>query len=156
VRNISKKTITSITLATLLAVGLVAANIAQAEEPNFSNPLVQRLAETFGLAEDDVQAVFDAARDEHRETMQTRKEGGLAQAVADGVLTQEQADALETKRQEMRQSQEEAKQQHHAEMQAWLEEQSINSDALMQYGGPGGFGGFGPHHGPKEPPSADE
>lgn len=128
------------TLISLLAVGMIGSRVAYAEEAGYSLPIVEKISETFGLNEDEVQAVFDAARDERKERRQMGREERLAQAVADGVITDEQRQALENKRQEMFDEREAERAQHREEMQEWLTNQGINEETLRQYGGmgPGG------------------
>ena len=79
--------------------------------------------------------------------MQQHKEERLSQAVEDGVISEEQKQALQDKWQEMWQERQVEREQHREEMQAWFEEQGIDPEALRQYGGfkmgmHGGFGGF--------------
>ena len=99
--------------------------------------IVSAIAEKFNLSESDVQAVFDeqaeARRDEmkeKREEMRTKHDekfdDALSQAVADGTLTQSQADAIEAKRDEMKTFMEglkdETPEQRRADMKAKVEE----------------------------------
>lgn len=134
----SKKTIIpTITLISLLAVGMIGSRVAFAEEAGYSLPIVQKIAEAFGLNEDEVQAVFDAARDERRERQQINREERLTQAVTDGVITEEQKQALENKWQEMASEREAERAQQREKMRAWFESQGIDERALVQYGGLG-------------------
>jgi len=63
--------------------------------------IVQKLVQRFGLAESDVQAVFDEAKKEREDQMKTKFEDRLTQAVKDGKLTDTQKQAILTKMQEM-------------------------------------------------------
>ena len=125
----------------------LAVSKALAEDSEFTPPIISRLAEKFNLNEDEVQAVFDAVREEHgvqmQEQMQQQREERLNQAVADGVITQEQMDALLAKWQEMHEERNAERQQHRTEMDAWFESQGIDHEALMEYGGFGGRRGMG-------------
>jgi hypothetical protein len=135
-----KKRIT-IALAAVVLLGSIGYGatiaVAQAEDNN-SHPMIQILAERFGLNENDVEEVFDEIRADHFAQKQTMLEEGLNEAVADGVITEEQKQALLDKKAEMRTHKEE----HRQEMQAWFEEEGIDHEALMQYGG---FGRKGFH-----------
>jgi hypothetical protein len=64
-------------------------------------PIVQNLAEKFNLNEDEVKSFFDEQRQEREQQMLQHKEERLSQAVADGVITEEQKQALQEKWQEM-------------------------------------------------------
>ena len=126
-----KVLITTLGLATLIAVGVIGTSITKAEEEGYKLPIVTRIAENFDLEEDEVQAVFDAARDERHQMMQQGKEEKLNQAVSDGVITQEQREALQNKWEEMKAE----KRQYRGEMEVWMEEQGIDNDALREYMG---------------------
>ena len=69
------------------------------------------------------------------------KEDRLIRAVSDGVITKEQKQALLDKWGEKKTHREE----HRAEIQAWFEEQGIDTKALHDYGG-FGHKGFGFRH----------
>jgi flagellar biosynthesis GTPase FlhF len=105
-------------------------------------PIVQKLVEKFNLNEDEVKSFFDEQRQERQQQMLQTKEERLNQAVSDGVITEGQKQALQEKWQEMWQERQVEREQHQEEMQNWFEEQGIDPEALMQYGGFGhrGFG----------------
>lgn len=126
-----KAIIPAITLVTLLTIGIIGSKVVSAEESLNTPPIVQRIAETFGLKEEEVEAVFDAVADERKDQMQQYREQKLEQAVSDGVITEEQKTALQNKWQEMEQK----RQEHREEMQVWFEEQGIDPNALREYGG---------------------
>lgn len=121
-----------------------AAHAGQAQEERFAD-LITALAEKFNLDTDEVQAVFDEQREVHQEEMREQHEmlfeEKLAQAVEDGGLTQEQADAIIEKMEEMRDSMEaykdlapeerkEAMQGHAEDLKTWAEEQGIDMKYL--------------------------
>lgn len=132
------------TLATLLALGVITAGgyfgVSAVKADNFSphTEIAQKIAEQFNLNEADVQAVFDAVHEERQQEMQEsasrRSEEKLNKAVEDGVLTQEQKDALMQKMQEHSGE----RQQNREEMQTWFEEQGIDETKLHEYLGFGG------------------
>lgn len=128
----------------LALLGFVAFGTVRAYAENESGgypPIIQKLVERFGLNEEEVKTVFDEVRTERQQEMQQSREERLNQAVSDGIITEEQKQALQNKWEEMRTE----RQQHREEMQAWFEEQGIDHEALMQYGGFGhrGFGRMG-------------
>jgi hypothetical protein len=133
-------------LATFLFLGLLVyvatltGKAVLADETGDYSPIVTRLAEKFNLTESDVQAVFDSVHDEHHNRMLQDREDKLDQAVTDGVITEEQKQALLNKWEEMHTEREQERLQNHEEMQAWFQEQGIDMEALNQYMG------FGPHH----------
>ena len=156
--------VATIGIASLGSAGLVsAATSSSADNPKQS--LIDSIASKFNLNKDEVKKVFDenhAAREaEHKQKMTDR----LAQAVKDGALTQEQADKLTAKLQEMHdareanrdsmkdKSKEERKAARQAERDAfkqWLRDNNIPEE----FGGPMGMkgegrgrhGGMGMHH----------
>jgi len=132
-----KKVLLSIlTLGTIVSVASLGIGLVSANDRSSYPPVVSRLAEQFSLNEEDVEAVFDSVRDEKREQMIQSKEDALNQAVADGVITEDQKQALLDMWEEKRTE----KKQHKEEMDAWFEEQGIDHEALMEY-----MGGFGGH-----------
>lgn len=130
------------TLLIILTIGLivslsgVATSSVLADDGNYHSPIIERLAETFGVNKEEVEAVFDAVREEHYQVMQDHRQNRLQEAVKDGVITEEQLKALEEKHREMW----ELRNQYHEEMEAWFEKQDIDHQSLMEYMG-------APHHG---------
>jgi hypothetical protein len=131
--------ITTLGLAGITTVGAVGVKVVRADDNSFYPPIVSVLAEKFNLNEADVKTVFDEERQEKVQLRLQDREEKFDQAVADGVITEEQKQAIIKHQQEMLNERE----QHRYEMDAWFEEQGIDHDALMQYQGFGG--GFGPH-----------
>jgi hypothetical protein len=136
---------------------LIGANAAQAEDmADEPPPIVQRIAEAFGLDQNEVAAVFEEERQE-------RHQEHLDNLVEDGVITEEQRTLLEEKQEEMRAEREAirdadltSEERHDAmeelrnEMETWAEENGI--DLPMQGFGPMGGRKGGPgegmmHHG---------
>jgi spore cortex formation protein SpoVR/YcgB (stage V sporulation) len=117
--------------------------VVKADEAE-SHPMIQALAERFGLNEDEVEEVLDEIKADHFAQVQERKQDRLIQAVEDGVITEEQMLALQEKHQEMWSERNQERQEHHEEMDAWFESQGIDHEAIMEYmGGFGRKGGFG-------------
>lgn len=132
----NKILVPTLALAVLALAGTAGAKAVMADDASGYPPIVEKLAEKFGLNKDDVKSVFDQERQDHINAMQTNFEDRLAKAVTDGVLTEDQKNALIEKFKEKQ----EERQQHHEEMQNWLSEQNIDMEKLGQYIG------FG-HHG---------
>ena len=89
-----KKKIAAIAVAIgVLGVGLLGGVVLadEAADASKGNGLIARVAEILGLDEDTVQDAFDQARGEIRDEALEKK---LDAAVEEGVLTQDQADAL--------------------------------------------------------------
>jgi Ni/Co efflux regulator RcnB len=123
-----KKTLTAILLTAVMAGGLFLASqtvLAQEEQTS----LIERLAQRFGLNQAEVENEFEQFRQEGGSRRGRQIKGDLDQAVADGVISAEQKQALETKRQEW-QAEREA---HQEEMRAWMEENGFDCQALSQY-----------------------
>ncbi len=104
--------------------------------------IIEKLVEKFGLNPDEVQAVFDEARQERQAQMQAQMQNRfqeqLNQAVTDGKITSEQMELILAKRAELQ----EQGMQNRQEMQQWAEENGIN---MMMFGSMGkmGFGDRG-------------
>lgn len=135
-----KMILVTLGLVALLGVGLLGAQVVVASDDDSYPPIVEALVERFGLNEDEVKSFFDEQKQERMDQMWTHKEEGLNQAVADGVITEEQKDALLAKYQEMWEERKQEREQHREEMDAWFEEQGIDRETLREY-----MGGFGGH-----------
>ena len=125
-----KKTLTAALLTAILVGGafLASQNVAAQEEPA---GLIERLAGRFGLNQTEVAEEFSQFHQDGGFRHGGSMKGDLDQAVADGVISAEQKQALEEKREE-RQAQREA---HREEMQGWMAENGIDCQALAQYRG---------------------
>ena len=131
-----KLLIVAVALGVFMATGVLSTGQVRADEVN-KQPFWQRVAEKFGLNQDEVQTFVQEERGQRREQMQANREEKLDQAVSDGVLTSEQKEALEVKHEEMRQEREANRETHKAEMDSWFESQGIEHETLMNYmGGP--------------------
>ncbi|MBU1110287.1 hypothetical protein KKB83_01575 [Patescibacteria group bacterium] len=130
----TKKTIIAIAAISVLTVGGLWATTAKAQTDNLGLSLTDRVADQFGLNADEVQGVMDNFRQERfqkrQELMREKMEENLGEAVADGVITEDQRQTLMEKKQEMR----ERHQQLREEWQGWAEESGIDFDALREYG----------------------
>lgn len=135
----NKKVILPMVLAGVItAVGFTGVQIANANEPG--NGLAAGFAQRFGLDETEVEDYMSQMREEHMQERQLQHQANLEQAVADGVITQEQLEALNAKHEEMQAQREQSR----TEMDAWFEDQGIDQDALHEYmGGHRGGPGFG-------------
>jgi len=135
----NKLLLSTLILTVLLTLGTLTVNKVSADFEG--NQFTQRIAEKFGLNEDEVDGFMQEMHEQHRQEMEIAREEKLNQAVSDGVITDEQRQALEEKWAEQFAKRE----QDREEMQAWFEEQGIDHDALMKYGGfaPKGFSRHG-------------
>lgn len=133
----------TLTLAVLAIAGKTVATPANAADTNYP-PMIQKIIESFNLNQNEVENVLNQAKEETQQERQQLRTHNLDQAVEDGVLTNEQKEALENKWQERKSEME----QHREEMSKWMEEQNIDHEALRQYMGYGGnranFRGMGP------------
>ena len=130
-------------LAAVLALGIIASvgyfgsSLVLADDENpVHQTLITRIAQKFNLKEADVEAVFEAVRDERQEEMKAKKEEKLSQAVSDGVITEAQKTAILAKMQEHMGE----RQQNREEMQSWFKEQGIDETKLRDYLRPEGRG----------------
>lgn len=127
-------------ITTVLVLGLVVlaggflATRAKANSGFGLGDRAQVLAEKLGVDQEEVSGAFQEMREERRQKMREMAEERLNQAVEDGVLTEDQKQALLDKKAEMQNQRE----QHKAEMQSWFEENGIDHNQLREY-----LGGFG-------------
>ena len=147
-------TITALSLV-LVALGSFAflQNVS-ADDTSDLPPFAQRLAERFGLNQDEVTTFMEEMHEERQANRQQAMEDRLNQAVEDGKLTFEQKTELLQKMEdwhanredfrdltrEERQAQHEA---HRAEMQEWAEANGIDLSDILQFGGKMYGKGFG-------------
>jgi hypothetical protein len=130
--------IPTLALAAVTGLGVLGVTSVKADEARPNSPIIETLIEKFNLDQDEVNTALDEVRQERQGQMQQNREERLNQAVSDGVITEEQKELIQTKWQEMFSQREQERQAHQEEMQAWFEENGIDHDALM------GYGGFGP------------
>ncbi|MCA9364578.1 MAG: hypothetical protein KC736_01665 [Candidatus Moranbacteria bacterium] len=159
----------SLAIVTVIAAGVVGVGTSFAHENGDGVSIVQRIAEKFGLSEDDVQAVFDEERESHQQEMQQREEERLSNLVSEGKITEEQRQAIFAKKEDMR-SQMEANrpnkgsreefdslteeerhvkmeerkvemEERQKEIESWLEENGISEDVWREIGFGGGLHG---------------
>jgi gas vesicle protein len=82
-------------VAGVAGVGLASADtLSTNTSSSSSSSIVDKLADKFHLNKSDVQAVFDEDHAAHRTQMEADQKQRLADAVADGKLTQAQADHI--------------------------------------------------------------
>ncbi len=134
-------------LAAVLALGLITSagyfgsTYVLADDTNpMHSTIVSKIAERFNLNESDVEAVFDAVRDEKQDEMKKTREEKLSQAVADGVITEEQKTLLLTKMEEHQGE----RQTKADEMKKWFSDNGIDQTKLSTYLRPN-FKGMGRH-----------
>jgi len=127
-------------LAVVAVIGLIVGGAVAVNAQIFDGeypPIVERIAERFGLDEGEVQVFFDEVRTERHEKKKARVEERLDQAVADGVITEAQKDALVAKKAELREEKEslrglepeerrDAMQELRIEFKEWAEDSGID------------------------------
>lgn len=138
-----------ISLTVLGLGGAVLAKTAYAQGDNGGYSLIiQKLVEKFNLNADDVQKVFDEAKDEMRQEREVNLGEKVENLSCESDLTTEQKAALTAKREELKAEFEIVKdlsaeerqtkmEELKTEMETWTTEQGIDSKCL------GGFPGFG-------------
>jgi len=137
-------------LSLIVLSGILMVKDARADDFDYGRErMIEQLSERFNLNEDEVNQAVDEFRQERQNEMQARHEDHLNQAVQDGVITNDQKQALLNKHEEIRQERE----KKWTKMQAWMEESGIDFQALKEYGvgqvglgcggGRGGRMGFG-------------
>lgn len=153
----NKKALILFSMLSIITVGLLTSRSVFAQDEagssNSMSSLVTRIAEKFGLNKDEVQAVFDADRQERQEKRQEEFQARLDQDVADGKITEAQKELIIAKRNQLEEnrrsgdsleglSKEERKSVMEAErkeLESWASENNIDPKYLMGGGrGPGG------------------
>ena len=131
------------TLAIVLALGVIASvgyfggSYVMAGDTNpMHDSLITKIAQRFNLKETDVEAVFEAVRDEKREEMKVNREEKLTLAVKDGVITEAQKNTLLAKMEEHIGE----RRENREEMQNWFKSQGIDESKLREYLRPVGKG----------------
>lgn len=148
-----KLIITLLVLGALVTVALLGGGMALAKSKKAYPPIVKKLVEKFDLDADEVNEVFEEAREERHKKMQARKKEKLDEAVEKGKITEEQKEALLEKMDELKQElgelkdlspeeRREAMKEHREEIRKWCEENDINLKDLKP--GPNGKGMKGP------------
>jgi hypothetical protein len=146
--NIKKSVIAAATIAAVGAGGLGISSAFAAHTSGGNNPraearesLIEAIATRFGINADEVRAVFEEEREARQEEREVHEAERLAQAVEDGKITQEQADAIAAHREEMEGFKESLKdlsadERHEAvkekmeEVKAWAQENNIPREFL--------------------------
>ena len=151
----NKKIIASLALVTTVLGTAMYANQVNAFGFGNNNDVVQRLAQSIGKSEAEVQSVFDQLHEERHAEKEAQFEANLDEAINAGTITAEQKQLLLEKHDEMEadnqslfenrdtMTQEEWKEAHQsrrAEMEAWADENGIDLNAVHV----GGFGSKGP------------
>ncbi|MBU0708942.1 hypothetical protein KJ596_04325 [Patescibacteria group bacterium] len=132
----------------VLAAGTIWVRGVYAETDGTGQTIVDRLTETFNLNEDEVETVFEEARQERfegrRQEMRAKMEQGLGEAVNDNVITEDQRQSILDKQEEMMVQREQLRE----DWKTWAEASGIDFDQLREYrighfGGEFGGRGFG-------------
>lgn len=160
-------TASALTLGGAAGVGIAQSNVSAAENntatssqtarQDHMSSLVDALVKKFNLKKADVQAVFDANREQMHAQHEADAKTRLAQLVKDGKLTQEQADKITAKRAEIQKEREANRsagtrpsesdmQTKRTELDKWFSDNNIPTEYrhLVMGGGhrgPGGHGG---------------
>lgn len=144
----------ALSLGALAVAGGLAYTASQVQAFGFGNGngnqqnMAADLASKLGKSEEEVQTAFDSLREDQHQRQQTAYEERLAEAVQNGEITEEQKQLVLAKHEEL-QAQFDAEQQqretHRQELQAWADENGIDISFLgemgMGYGrGEGGKG----------------
>ena len=121
-----------------------------------SGSFAQSIAQRFNLDETNVTAFMKEHKQARKEAHLQEKQARLGEAVTNGIITQDQKDALLSKMEEHKSSHDadksqwkelsheerrEMKDAHHSEMEEWAQSQGIDLDAIHEF--------IGEHHGKK-------
>ena len=140
-----------IIIPTALALALILTSVyivnqVKAEDLSPYPPIVQKIANRFGLKVDDVKEVFD----QEKSDMWAKKRQGLEvllqETVKDGKLTEDQKNKILEKRDELQADHKAQSETQKEELQIWAKENGINLDNLGKYLRFGGLRGRGYYH----------
>jgi len=165
--TLQKKILIPMAAVAVVGAGVYGVSQASADSNTNSNDprasLIQKLADTFHLDKNQVQAVFDQNQNEQQTKREQNYENRLSQAVTDGKLTSAQKDAILTEHKQLQSELEAAKdktptdrraamKQVRDEAKSWAGQHNIDEKWLI---GPGrlrgGMGTGGPGDG--QPPA---
>ena len=146
--------------AAIIAGSMLAVNAANAHgNIADSEARVSEFAERFDLNEDEVKSYFEEKREQRQNEREEQHAEHLSSLVADGSITQQQADALSAKKDEMRDAREAlhgqdlTKEEMHERMQqaredfnTWADEQGIDLDSIRPERADRDSKGHGKHH----------
>jgi len=135
----------------ILAVGAIRVLPTHAQDSGSYPQVVQRIAEHFGLNQDEVAEVFEEVHAEHHAEMLTSFEDRLSEAVENGDITEDQKQAILDKHEEMQAKMDEIRSQdlsreqmhdqmkaYHEELKAWAENEGIDIPFMnLKFGGNG-------------------
>jgi len=156
-QQLTKITATSLAVAAFaLVAGTATLHSVNAEGSGNYPPIVQRIAERFGLNPDEVQDEFQTMHEEHKAEREAQHNAHLDQLVSEGVLTQEEREELEAMHEshmadrydwkDMTAEERMAKRkEQRTEMEAWATENGIDLSELHPKGQ--GMGKMGGRHG---------
>ena len=150
----------------VLSAGVIGIQTAFAQDSDINpvNSLVQKIADKFGLKQEDVKAVFDEHHKEMEMQMQKKQDERLDQLVKDGKITSDQKTLIINKMNELKAEHEKdfeefknlskdqikAKMEaRHAELNIWAKENGIDPQYLMfhvKFNGKGIVKGMGDNH----------
>lgn len=176
----NKKILLTIAAVSIVGAGLLtsttvfAQNTAEGQNPMTS--LATKIADKFGLKKEDVQAVFDAERQERQKEMETRYEDELSQAVKDGKLTENQKSLIIAKQKELNSNRQTtmenmknktgderkaAMKKERTDLETWAKENGIDIKYMrggfgMSHKGPGGPGPNGENNPPSAIPTTNQ
>ena len=138
--KISKKIILPGILVTAFMIAAIygSGQVFAVNATNYS-PVVERIADKFGLKASDVNEVFEQ---EKADMWQNRKQmfsARLDQAVKDGKITESQKQKILDKEDEMQANREAERKQNREDMQNFLKSNGIDPTILMPYFGTGKY-----------------
>jgi len=121
-----KKLMIAVFVICFIAVSAFVATKTFASKTNNGQGYIQSLANKLGINENKVSTAMTEVQNEER---QTQLDSKLTQAVADGVITEDQKQKVIDKQNEISEKQKALNE----EMQSWAEENNIDFDKLQQY-----------------------
>lgn len=139
-----KKLLIPVLTVSLIAGGLYAGSKIMAMGWGMgNNTQTADIAQKLGKTTEEVETAFEQMREEHQAEMQSQFEAKLDEAVQSGELTAEQKQLILAKHEELKakhEAQQQARQQERAELEAWAEQNGIDTQYLFGMGEGKGMG----------------
>lgn len=138
--KINKKYVTPSVILTLVLIASIYGTASALADDTTYPRIVTKIAQKFGLEEEDVNEVFEQDRLQMWEERKKTQEERLSDAVSDGVLTEEQKRLLIEEMNDWQAERSAQREDRREEMETFFTENGIDHEKLMPYMGRGRMG----------------
>jgi len=138
--KINKKYVTPSFILTLVLIASIYGTTSALADDTTYPRIVSKIAQKFGLEEEDVNEVFEQDRLQMWEDRKKTQEERLSDAVSDGIITEEQKRLLIEEMNDWQAERSAQREDRREEMGIFFTENGIDHEKLMPYMGRGGMG----------------